>query len=351
MSRKLFIMLSLVCCFALSSVSGALSGEKIILKFNAPNNPKAFGDMPQVYLTQEFKKRMEERFPGRVQVRLYWDDQLAKTYDGALNSLQNNVIHFQFYPMTSIAEYTKAAIPFTNLFLVPYPHSQIIYDAFDGEIGDMVRERVIREARIRPLVYWEVGFRHLLNNKAPVNDIEDIKGLKFRVQPNPVHLASFRALGTNPTPIPWAELFTALQQGVVDGTENPFENIKVGRLYEVQKYLTLTGHAFEMGTYAMGEEFYQSLPSDVRDGMEEILKELTAEHRIGMAKVNSEMLKMFEEKGLKINELSPESMARFRDAVKPAREVSREQAGAEYADKFFELMEKYEAEYFARIKK
>lgn len=351
MPRKSLPTLALLFCFALFAATGARAGERIIMKMNASNNPKAFADMPQVYLTQEFKKRMEARFPGRVQVRIYWDDQLAKTYDGALNSLQNNVIHFQLFPMTSIAEYTKAAIPFTNLFLVPYPHVDIIHNAFDGEVGQMVTERIVREARIRPLAFWEIGFRHLLNNKAPINEISDIKGLKFRVQPNPVHLASFRELGTNPTPIPWAELFTALQQGVVDGTENPFENIKVGRLYEVQKYLTLSGHAFEMGMYAMGEEFYQKLPEDVRTGMHEILADLTKLHREGMAKVNREMLQLFKDKGVQVNELDAASLARFRDAVRPAREVSREQSGAEYADKFFELMEKYEAEYFARTGK
>ena len=347
MPRKLFLLFIVCCCLSLFAVSHALAAPKIIFKINAPNNAKSFSDMPQVIATLDFKKRMEEKFPGRVEVRIYWDEQLAKTYDGALNSLQNNVIQMQFYPLTSVAEYTKAAIPFTNLFLVPYPHAQIIYDAFDGDVGKMVTERMIKEARIRPVAFWEVGFRHLLNNKNPIEDLNSLKGFKFRVQPNPVHLASFRELGTNPTPIPWAELFTALQQGVVDGTENPFENIKVGRLYEVQKYLTLSGHAFEMGIQAMGEEFYQSLPDDVRDFMNQTLRELTAQHREGMAKMNEEMLEFFKTK-ITVNELSREQLAFFREAVKPAIQVSREQAGAEYTDKFIELMSNYEAEYFAR---
>lgn len=350
MSKKLFSVFAAVLCMTVLAVGSAQAAKKIIMKINAPNNPKAFGDQPQVIQTIEFKRIMEEKFPGQVEVRLYWDEQLAKTYDGALNNLQNNVMHLQFYPLTSMAEYTKAGIPFTNLFLVPYPHVQIIYDAFDGEVGQMVIDRIVKEARVRPVAFWEVGFRHLMNNKGPIEDLDSLKGLKFRVQPNPVHLASFRALGTNPTPIPWAELFTALQQGVVDGTENPFENIKVARLYEVQKYLTLTGHAFEMGVQAMGEDFYQSLPADVRDFMNATLKDLTAKHREGMLHMNVEMLQMFKDKGMQVNELSIEQLAKFREAVKPAIEVSREQAGAEYTDKFLGLMAKYEADYFARTK-
>lgn len=349
MSRKLcsvFIAL----CLALFAAGNAYAAKKIILKVNAPNNPKAFADHPQVIQTLEFKRLLEEKFPDRVQVRIFWDDQLAKTYDGALNNLQNNVMHLQLFPMTSMAEYTKAAIPFTNLFLVPYPHVQIIYDAFDGEIGEMVRERMIREARVRPIFYWEVGFRHLLNNKTPIEDVSSLAGMKFRVQPNPVHLESFRALGANPTPIQWAELFTALQQGVVDGTENPFENIRVGRLYEVQKYLTLSGHAFEMAAICMGEEFYQSLPEDIREYIGVLNRELTAKHREGMAVMNQEMLQLFKDKGMQVNELSPEGLVKFREAVKPAIQVSRDQAGAEYTDKFLELMTKYEADYFARVK-
>jgi tripartite ATP-independent transporter DctP family solute receptor len=331
-------------------VSPAQAAQKIVIKVNAPYNPKSSGDMPLVTLVQAFQKEMESRFPDRVSVRIYWDQQLAKTYESALNALQTNVVHVTFFPLTTMAEFTPAGVPVSNLFLFPFPHTQIAYDAFDGEVGAMITERIIKDTRVRPIIYCEVGFRHLLNNKQAVTNLDSLKGLKFRVQPNPVHIASFRALGTNPTPISWSELFTSLQQGVVDGTENPFENIRTARLYEVQKYLTLSGHAFEMGLYAMGEEFYQSLPADIRDGMNEAMVGILAGYRKEMAVKDGEMLAFFKTK-MQVNELSAAELERFRIAVEPALQLSRDQAGAEYADAIFALLKKYEDDYFSRTKK
>ncbi|MDL2271748.1 TRAP transporter substrate-binding protein [Desulfovibrio sp. OttesenSCG-928-I05] len=350
MLQKLAVfVLALSCLIGVPGVFEAAAAQKTIIKINASYNPKAQGDYPQVQQIIAFKEKMEARFPDRVDVRVYWDQRLGSTFDGAMNSLQNNVFHMHLYPLSSMSEFTAAAIPMTDLFLVPYPHRDIINAAMDGEVGAMITERMIKDTRVRPLCFWEIGFRHLLNNKKPITSLEDLKGMKFRVQPNPVHLTSFKALGTNPTPIPWAELFTALQQGVVDGTENPYENITAARLHEIQKYLTLSGHAFEMASYVMGEEFYQSLPDDIRTGIHEVMAECTTQYRLDAIKRDEEIYAFLKEK-MEINELSPEVLEEFREAVKPAREIARQQSGAEYADKFYALMERYEAEYFARIK-
>lgn len=350
MPRKLLsIFMSALCLVIFSAGFSTADAAEITIKVNATFNPKSHGDMPLVRDFQAFEEKMEARFPGRVEVRLYWDESLGKTHEASMNALQNNVFHLQFYPMTSLSEYTKAAIPFTNLFLVPYPHTQIVYNAFDGEIGQMVTERMVAETRVRPVAFLDIGFRHLLNNRGPVTSLADLKDMKYRVQPNPVHLASFKALQTNPTPVAISELFTALQQRVVDGTENPLENIMVFRLYEVQKYLTLSGHAFEMGCWAMGDQFYQKLPADVREGMHEILAEITADHRAYIGEKNDEFLAYISER-MEVNQLSLEQLAQFREIVAPGREVSRQQAGAEYTDKFLSLLDKYTQEYLATLK-
>lgn len=326
--------------------------KKILIKINAHKNPKTPGtaDMPLMYLTQAIKDRLEERFPGRVQVRIYWDNQLAKTYENAMNALQNNVIQLSYFPLNSIAEFTHAAIPLSNLFLFPYPHTQLVYDAYDGEIGRMLSERILKDAKVRPVCYWEVGYRHLLNNKKQIETLEDLKGMKIRVQPNPVHIESFKALGANPTPVTWSEVFTALQQGVVDGTENPYDNIYTARLYEVQKYLTLTGHAFEMGAYCISEEFYQKLPEDIRVGFDELMAELTQEFRVGMAK-KDEWFKDYFEKELAANELSAAELEKFAALVEPMKEMSRKQAGEEYSDTIYEIIKNNQKAYFEKITK
>lgn len=343
--KKIPLFLALALCLAMFS-RPVHAGERTIIKVNATYHPRTFGDHPIVYLMQEFEKLMEERLPGKVDVRIYWDNQLAKTYENMVNGLQTNVFHLSNIPLTSMAEFSPAFVPLSNLFLFPYPHVALPYKAYDGEVGQMARERLIRDARIRPMTYWEVGFRHLLNNKNPITDLNSLSNIKFRVQPNPVHLASWKALGTNPTPITWSELFTALQQGVVDGTENPFENIIGARLYEVQKYLTLTGHGFEMTSWLMGEEFYQSLPSDVRDVLEQTFAELTVRHRAALAEKNREWLAYFgNEGGMQINTLPMEELLRMRAVVEPMRQISRDLAGAEYTDRMYEVIAENEEEF------
>lgn len=335
----------LMCMLFLGSGISFANGQ-IIIKVNAHNNPQTFGDMPQVQLNQEFKTEMEKMFPGRVKVRLYWDQRLAKTNEAAINALHNNVIQMTYMSASGVSEFTKACIPLTNLYLFKYPYVQIAYDAYDGKVGQMVTDRMLQDLNIRPVAFWESGFRHLLSNK-PINTLEDMDGLKLRVQANPVHIQSFKALGANPTPVSWAELFTALQQGVVDGTENPFENITAGRLYEVQKYLTLSGHIFEMGMWMVNENWYQDLPEDIRTGMMDLLKAQTIEYRKRMATKNKEWLKFFKEK-MTVNELAPSEMEKFHAAVLPAYNVSREQSGKEYVDNIFALVKEYEDAYFKR---
>lgn len=109
--------------------------------------------------------------------------------------------------------------------------------------------------------FWEVGPNHLTSVKKPINSLEDLKGMKIRVQPIPVHVAAFKALGANPASIAWGELFTALQQGTVDGAENPFENIVDARLYEVQKHIALSGHAFEFVNFVTSENSTRGCPT------------------------------------------------------------------------------------------
>ncbi|MBV5349634.1 TRAP transporter substrate-binding protein DctP, partial [bacterium] len=94
------------------------------------------------------------------------------------------------------------------------------------------------------LVFFENGFRHMTNSKRPINKPEDMAGLKMRLMENPVHMETFKVLGANPSPMPFGELFTALQQKTMDGQENPLLIIKTSKFYEVQKYLALTGHFY-----------------------------------------------------------------------------------------------------------
>ena len=129
-------------------------------------------------------------------------------------------------------------------------------------------DRFLKDTGIKVLKISHLGFRHITNSKRPITSPADLKGLKIRTQPNPLHLQGFKAFGASPTPMAFAELFTALQQGVVDGQENPIYNILVMRIHEVQKYMTLTYHLWNAGGFIMSDKYYKGLPEDIRTAID-----------------------------------------------------------------------------------
>ena len=344
-SWKYVVLIMCVTFFCFSGIAGA-GGKKINLRMQASYNPKSYADQPSVVATLRLAEEMKKRVGDKVNVKIYWEEQLAKTYEASVNLVQNNNLQWTMIPMSTFSEFSRACIPLGNFFVIPYPHVQIAYNVVDGKVGDIFRERVIKETGLRIMAYWEVGFRHLLAVDKPIADLESIKGMKFRVQPNPVHLAAFKLLGANPTPITWSELFTSLQQHVVDGTENPFENVMGGRLYEVCKHMTLTGHLFEFVIYVTNEEWYQSLPDDVRTAFDESVAIATKAYRDQIAKKNVEWIDFFKSQGMEVRELAPDELSKFRDAVKPSYEESMKLVEPEYFEQIMTEINNEEKAYF-----
>lgn len=130
----------------------------------------------------------------------------------------------------------------------------------DGPIGDGLRKD-LEGSNLKALSTWEVGWRNLTNSKRPIRTPADIKGLKIRTTPNPAHIKAFQLLGAVPTPMPFTELFTALEMGAVDGQENPVTLILNARFYEVQKHLSLTKHAFTSGPLVTNKASFDALPA------------------------------------------------------------------------------------------
>jgi C4-dicarboxylate-binding protein DctP len=328
--------------------TSAAAADKIDIRIQAPNNPKAVPDQPIVVATQKFVEELERRVGDKVDIRVFWDDQLAKTQEAAVNLVQNNGLQIAMMPMSSFSGFSKAALPLSNLFLIPYPHTQLAYEIIDGKVGDIIRERGIKDTGLRIVSFWDVGFRHLLSVKKPITGIESIKGMKFRVQPDPIHISAFKLLDTNPTPISFGELFTSLQQGVIDGTENPLENVMAARLYEVCKELAFTGHLYGYFLVFTNESWYQGLPQDVRAAWDESAKAATEVYRVQLSKKNDEWISFFKEKGLNMTELSAAELENFRAAVKPSQEEAIKQVGKEYHDEVISEVERISAEYFKK---
>jgi len=156
--------------------------------------------------------------------------------------------------------------PSAGVFTLPYifTSSGEALKLINGPFLDIVNERVVKEAGVRILPCLATSFRLITNSKKPVCSLEDLKGLKIRVPKNPLMVAAFQSWGINPHPLAWSEVFTALQQKVVDGQENPYISINSQKLYEVQKYVTEISYFFWIGTFVISERYYQKMAPDQR---------------------------------------------------------------------------------------
>jgi tripartite ATP-independent transporter DctP family solute receptor len=259
-----------------------------------------------------FKEIVEKETNGSVEVKVFNDDQLG----------EQRVV-FESMRIGDIDMAAAASAPIANmypdlyLFDAPYmfKDNQHVYDVLDGEIGQTILADM-EKIGLKGLGFWENGFRHLTNSKRPVRTPEDLDGLKIRTMENPVQLATWEALGANPTPMAYSELFTALQQKVVDGQENGYGILDDGKIYEVNEYLTTTGHVYGPMILAMNLDRWNSLSENQQKAIENGMREATIFQRNQCKKYDDEIRKKFEDIGIKIIDLTPEEKAEFTKLVK-----------------------------------
>lgn len=189
----------------------------------------------------------------------------------------------------------------------------------DGPVGKKLIDRLPAKGLIG-LSYWDHGFRVLTNSRRPVAKVEDIQGLKIRVQQIPVFIDAFAALGANPVPLPFPELYTALETKTVDGQENPFVSIEVTKFYEVQKYASNTRHAYSPLLVLAGKRFWDQLSADERKILSDAAEETKPYERETSRSMDRKAMEELKSKGMTITEISPEERARMRERLKPAIE-------------------------------
>jgi len=201
---------------------------------------------------------------------------------------------------------------------IPYlfPSASIAWKVLDGPFGDKLSKLLLEKTGLRNLAFAEVGFRHFTNDVRPIKSPADVKGLKIRVQENPLFMTLIKALGGNPTPIAWTEVYTALQTGVVDGHENPISSTVFAKIYEVQKYLTLDGHVYGVDWFVMNNKFFESLPEDLRYIIVDCAK-ISAGVGRGLQQLNSNVVgyQTVKDYGMEIYAPTEDEMAQFREAA------------------------------------
>jgi len=280
-----------------------------------------------------FKEELEKTSGGKIAVDVHHVSALGKVREtiemvrmGTLETAMGGVAHIQ----RNVPELGITVLPFL------WKDLKRQYEVLSGASGKELDKRMLA-AGFYNLGFMDNGFRHVSNSRKPVNAVEDLKGLKIRTLPTPVHIAFFKALGAAPTPLDWAELFEALRTGVVDAQENPPSMTYTAKFYEVQKFYSLTGHVNEVGAFVMSKTFYDKLPKDLKAAVDAAAKKTMAWQWAENEKDNQKYLKELEKAGMKVNAVSEAELEKFRkialqvypDAVK---EFGKD--GKELTDRF-----------------
>ena len=254
------------------------------------------------------KKYVDEVTKGRIKVEVHHAGTLGKTREtmemvrmGTLEVALGGVSHIQRH----VAELGILGLPFL------WKDSETMFQVLDGALGKYMESR-LDAAGFHTLGFWDNGFRHITNNRKPIQSVADLKGLKIRTMPNPVHIAFFKALGAAPTPMDWTETFEALRTGVIDAQENPIAQIYAAKLVEVQKYCSLTAHVNEPSAVVMSKQYYNKLPDDLKLAVNTAGRKATLWQRAENAKDNQKFLNELKDAGMKVNTLTDANIAEFR---------------------------------------
>ena len=184
----------------------------------------------------------------------------------------------------------------------------------DGPIGQKVMDK-LQEKGLVGLAYWENGFRNLTNSKRPVTKLEDLDGIKLRVMQNEVYLDSFKLMGANATPLPFSELFRALETKTVDGQENPYNTILSSKFYEVQKYLSVTNHVYSPWIMTVSKKWWDQLSKDEQKVLLDAAKASRDFERQDTREEAAKAVADLKAKGMAVNDVAPQEVNRMREKL------------------------------------
>jgi len=235
-----------------------------------------------------------------------------------------------------------AFYPPLMILSIPYlvPDEKVAQRFYDSPYFAKLNEGLVKQHGVRMLSAASFGFRCFTNNKKPIKTVADLKGIKMRVQQTPLFMTMVRAMGGSPTPISWGELYSAMQQGVVDGQENPLGVILEFKFYEVQKYATVDNHVLGTNMILANEKWFQGLPADLRQILLTGAKMgAIAEHGKRMFEAHVSAIDALRKKGMEVYVPTPAEVDTFRKASQgPVVEWLTKQIGKELVDGAFKAV-------------
>lgn len=282
-------LLRLLCVLVLLPFAASAHAQVITIKFSHV----VAVDTPKGKAAERFKQLAEAATKGRVKVEVYPNSQLYRDGD-ELEALQRGAVHML---APSVSKFGPMGVRDFEVFDLPYllPDVESVHRVTDGEIGQKLFAKLDAKG-IKGLAYWDNGFKQYSANR-PLRKLADFRGMKLRVQSSKVLSAGVRQLGGVPQVMAFSEVYTALQQGVVDGGENSISNIYTQKMHEVQKHLTISDHGYLTYAVIVNRKFWEGLPADIRTALEGAMQDATRYERAIAAKDNADALALIRQAG------------------------------------------------------
>lgn len=274
-----------------------------------------------------FAKEVERLTNGRYVIKTFYASSLGAERE-AMESVQMGTQELTWTSSGPVPNF----VPEVKILDVPYLFTDYAHarGVLDGPIGDEMLEK-FEPKGFKALAWAENGFRHMTNNKHPIKVPADMQGLKMRTVENPVHIQAYKAFGINPTPMAFSEVFTALQQGTVDGQENPLSVITASKFDQVQKYLTLTGHVYSPGVYLMNKAAFDKLSDEDKKAFIEAARIGVKANRDRIDSDEKNAVADLRSKGMDVTETIDK--AQFQAALEPIMADFNKQFGKDNLDR------------------
>lgn len=327
-SRRRFLRsaaaaMAVVAALGLGFAGTARAATQIKIGWTTADTPKD----PYATAAHEFADALEKVAPGEFDVKFFPNRQLGDEKE-MLEGLSFGTLDAAIITNAVIANIAPSFQLNDMPFL--FANEQQAYDVLDGPIGQEMMKK-LEAKNIVGFGWAEGGFRHMLNNAKPVKTPEDVKGVKYRVMQNPVFVEMFNSLGGNAVPMAWGEVFTAVQQGTIDGLEIPAAVIAANKYPEIVKYLSLTKHTYSAIGVLMSKKTFDKLSPELQEKVREAAKMAIEEQRKKNQANTEEIIASIKEAGMQVNEIS--DPAAFREMVKPVYDQFKPKIGDELFDK------------------
>jgi TRAP-type transport system periplasmic protein len=277
---------------------------------------------------QQFKKDVEAASKGTLVIEVYDNMQLGGAQENVTQT-RAGTIHMTWVGMAflsrTVPELEAVSLPFL------FSRREVAYKVMDGPVGDAIEAKMAAKG-FTSLGFMELGPRQVTNSARPIKTMADLKGLKIRLQPNETHLATFRALGANPQAMDIKEVYSAMEQKVIDGHENPNALIQTSRFFEVQKYLSNTAHFFDFIAVVANKKKFDGLSPEHRKIVQTAMNAAIAWQRSAAAKADVEALTELQKKGMVYTAMPESERELMRKATAGVVDDIRKRVGADLVD-------------------